>query len=128
MEEIQCEGRARRLAVEEVGDVEADYRVSREARDHRITLIVEYPGIVAAGAVTPARQACVDAFAASRICELDESRESSSGRLQRQRSAQRLIEVVLLPRRERRDAAYEKPEPALEKLDVPWRLRELPAG
>ena len=72
MKEIERDGRATHLVIEEVGDVEADKRVPGELRHHRILLVVEHPRVIAAGSLAPGREPREEPFSVRRIEKLRE--------------------------------------------------------
>src|ERR1700680_3411420 len=98
MKEIQGYRPSGELVVQEIGPVKADRAGAMKERDHQVLRVVEYPGLLPLPA--PARQAREQSFRIGRIQEFDETRQSSTGELQRQGSAQRLIQVRLLTHRE----------------------------
>src|ERR1700730_10540165 len=97
MKEIQGHRPPRELVVQEIGPVKADRAGAMKERDHQVLRVVEYPGLVPLPA--PARQAREQSFRIGRIQEFDETRQSSTGALQRQGSAQCLLQVRLLTHR-----------------------------
>ncbi len=67
----------------------------------RSSRVVEHPRVLASRALAPAREPRMNALRVRRIDELDQPREPPGRKIQRQRSAQRLIEIRLLARRKR---------------------------
>ena len=82
--------------------------------------IVEHPGVIAARRLTPARESRVESFRVRGIEKLDQSREPPRRGLERQRPAQRLIEIRLLTHRERPASRgpRQHPQPGFQELDV----------
>ena len=106
MEEVQRDRRTRHLVIEEVGDVEPDHGAVLSSADSTESVgVVEHPGVVAPACARTSARGAHAGLRIGRIQELDQPRQPPRRRLERQRAAQRLIEIGALARRRGRSPA-----------------------
>ena len=121
-------GRAGELVIEEIRDIETRRSaIACEPRDDDVVRRCRRPRRSPRCAPrTTGQSRAWSPSASRRIQELDEPRQPPRGELERQRPAQRLVEIRLLAHRERAAAgSHQHPQPGFQELDIERGRREL---
>src|SRR6202035_3132400 len=93
VKEIERDGSAGHLVVEELRDIRSEERRARDPTRERVRRVVERPGVIPTEALAPPAESRVNPVGARRVRKLDEPREAARCDLEGERPAQRLIEI-----------------------------------